>query len=102
MNPWAFNVNLGYIRNNNWEDDRKNIWHASFASTVDLAKKLKLAADVGIESNPERSSGNPPAYILCGLIYSPRENLDLGFGIKGGLTKPEPDVAIRGGVTYRF
>lgn len=102
MNPWTFHINLGYIRNNNWEDDRRDIWHASFASTVDVAKKLKLVADIGIESNPERSSTNPPAYILGGLIYSPRENLDLGLGIKGGLTKPEPDIAIRGGIAWRF
>ena len=102
MNPWIFHVNLGYIRNNNWEDDRKDIWHASFALTFDLAKKLKLVGDIGVESNPERSSTNPPSYVLGGLIYSPRENIDLGLGIKGGLTKPEPDVAIRGGITCRF
>lgn len=102
MNPWTFHVNLGYIRNNNREDGRKDIWHASFALTVDLAKKLKLVGDIGVESNPERSSSNPPSYVLGGLIYSPRENIDLGLGIKGGLTKPEPDVAIRGGITWRF
>jgi hypothetical protein len=102
MNPWTFHINLAYIRNSNWEDERKDIWHASFASMVDMTKKLKLAADVGIESNPERSSANPRTYILCGIIYSPIENIDLGLGLKGGLTKPEPDVAIRGGITYSF
>jgi hypothetical protein len=102
MNPWAFHVNLAYIRNGNKEDDRKNIWHASVAATVDVMKNLKLVGDLGVESNPERSSTNPPAYILGGLIWSLRENFDIGLGVKGGLTKPEPAIAIRGGITWRF
>lgn len=102
INPWTLHINLGYIRNSGWGDCRKDVWHASFASAVDMTKKLKLIADIGIESNPGRTSANPPAYILGGIIYSPKENLDLGLGIKGGLTKPEPDVAVRGGITYRF
>lgn len=102
MNPWAFHVNLAYIRDENKEDDRKNIWHASVAATVDVMKNLKLVGDLGVESNPERSSTNPPAYILGGLIWSLRENFDIGLGVKGGLTKPEPAIAIRGGITWRF
>jgi hypothetical protein len=102
MNPWSFHLNLAYIRNENKEDDRKDIWHASFASTVEVIKNLKLVGDIGVESNPERSSGNPPAYILGGLIYSPAENFDIGLGLKGGLTKPETDIALRGGITWRF
>jgi hypothetical protein len=102
MNPWAFHINLAYIRNENKEDDRKNIWHASLAATVDVMKNLKLVGDLGVESNPERSSTNPPAYLLGGLIWSLRENFDIGLGVKGGLTKPEPDIAIRGGITWRF
>jgi hypothetical protein len=102
MNPWSFHLNLAYIRNENKEDDRRNIWHASLASTVEVVKNLKLVGDIGVESNPERSSGNPPAYILGGLIYSPGENFDIGLGLKGGLTKSETDIALRGGITWRF
>ena len=102
MNPWSFHLNLAYIRNENKEYDRKNMWHASLASTVEVVKNLKLVGDIGVESNPERSSSNPPAYILGGLIYSPRENFDIGLGLKGGLTKSETDVALRGGITWRF
>jgi len=102
MNPWSFHLNLAYIRNENTEDDRKDIWHASFASTVDVMKNVKLAGDIGVESNPERSSSNPPAYILGGLIYLPRENFDIGLGLKSGLTKSEMDIAVRGGITWRF
>ena len=102
LNPWSFHLNLAYIRNENKQDDRKDVWHASFASTVEVIKNLKLVGDIGVESNPERSSSNPPAYILGGLIYSPGENFDIGLGLKGGLTKSEADIAVRGGITWRF
>lgn len=102
VKPWSFNLNLSYIRNNNTGDDRKDIWHASFASTVDVMKNLKLVGDVGIETNPESSSATPPVYILGGLIYSVSDNLDIGLGVKGGLTKSETDLAVRGGITFRF
>lgn len=49
-----------------------------------------------------RGYSYPPAYILGGLIWSVRENLDIGLGIKGGFTKPAADVAIHGGITWRF
>jgi hypothetical protein len=102
MNPWALHFNLAYIRSDNKRDERKDIWHASVASTVDVMKNLKLMGDVGVESNPDGSSSAPPVYILGGLIYSVRENLDIGLGVRGGLTKPETDIAVRGGITWRF
>jgi len=102
MAPWSFHLNLAYFRNENKGDDRKDIWHVSAASTVEVMKGLKLVGDIGVETNPEAASGNSPAYILGGLIYSPAENIDIGFGVKGGLTKSETDIAVRSGITYRF
>jgi hypothetical protein len=52
--------------------------------------------------NPDRSSSTHLAYILGGLIYSVRENIDIGFGVKGGLNKPETDLSVCGGITCRF
>ncbi|MDA8433788.1 MAG: transporter [Nitrospiraceae bacterium] len=102
VNPWAFHLNLAYIRNNNTGDDRDDLWHASLATTVDVAKGLKIVGDLGVATNPEGSSDTPPAYVLGGVIYSVSENFDAGLGLKAGLTKPEADVAVRGGITYRF
>lgn len=102
MAPWAFHLNLAYIRNENKGDDRTDIWHASAAATVEVMKGLKLVGDIGVETNPEAAPDNSPAYILGGLIYSPAENIDIGLGVKGGLTKAETDIVVRGGITYRF
>ncbi|MBM4128609.1 MAG: transporter [Nitrospira sp.] len=100
--PWAFHVNLGYIRNENKLDEREDLWHASFASEVEVLKNLKVVADIGIERNPDKRSNTHPAFILGGLIYSVTEYCDLDAGIKGGLNKTEVDYALLAGITLRF
>ncbi len=43
-------------------------------------KDLVVAADTGVERNPDKASDTHPAYILGGLIYSLGENLDIDIG----------------------
>lgn len=104
VKPWSFDVNLGYKRNENKleEPERKDIWHASLSSRVEVAKDLTAVADIGMETNPEKSSNTHPAFILGGIIYSISENFDIDFGVKGGLNKPETDYSILAGITWRF
>ena len=102
IKSWEFDMNVGYLYNTNTAGERKNIWSASVDAQYEIMKDLKLVLDSGLATNPDSSSNTPPVYILGGLIWSVRENLDIGLGIKGGLTKPETDIAVRGGVTWRF
>ncbi len=102
MAPWAFHVNLGYIRNENKADEQKSIWHASAAVTFDVIEKLKLVGNVGIERNTDDSANNDPAFILGGLIYSITEKLDLDIGAKYGLNGAETEWSLMGGITIRF
>lgn len=102
IKPCALHLNIGYIRNENKNDERKNLWHASLATTVDVTKNLKLVGNIGAERNTDISTNTHPAFILGGLIYSITENFDIDFGIKGGLTKPETDYSLLSGITYRF
>ena len=102
IKPWAFHLNLGYNRNENKIDERRDIWHASLASTVEVIKDIKLVANIGAERNPDKSSNTHPAFIIGGLIYSISENFDIDFGIKGGLNKPETDYSVLAGITWRF
>jgi hypothetical protein len=55
-----------------------------------------------VEKNPDKTSNRPPAFILGGLIYSILENVDIDIGLKGGLNKPETDLAILAGIAWRF
>ncbi len=102
IKPWAFHLNLGYIRNENTLDENRNLWHASRAAVLDVAKNLKAVGNVGIETNTERNATVHPAFILGGLVYSISENFDVDFGLKGELDKPETDYSILTGITYRF
>lgn len=102
VEPWALHLNLGYIRNENKADERKNLWHVSAAGAVEVKEDLTLVANIGIEKNTDRTVETNPAFILGGLIYSVAENCDIDFGVKGGFTKPETDYAILAGITWRF
>jgi len=102
IEPWVFHANLGYIGNENKADERKNLWHASLATTVEVIKNLNLVGNIGIERNTDRNLNIHPAFILGGLIYSVSENFDIDFGIKGGLNKPETDYSILAGIAWRF
>ena len=102
IEPWAFHLNLGYGRNENKFDERKDIWHASLAGEVEVVKNLKVVANIGTERNTDEASSTHPAFILSGLIYSLSENFDIDFGVKGGLNKPETDWSILAGIAWRF
>ena len=102
LGSWAFHGNLGYIRNENKFDERKDIWHASLAATWEVIKNLKLAANVGIERNSDEDADNDPAFLIGGIIYSIKENFDVDFGVKCGLSKSETDISALAGITFRF
>ncbi|MCE5280637.1 MAG: transporter [Deltaproteobacteria bacterium] len=102
MEPWAFHLNLGYIRNENRAGDRKDLWHASVAAEVGLIEHLKAVANVGIETNPAVGTSIDPAFALGGLIYELSEKVSLDAGVKFGLTEPETDVSYLVGLTFKF
>jgi hypothetical protein len=100
--PWAFHLNVGYIRNENNGEDRADLWHASAAGEVELMKDLKAVANIGMETNPAPGSSTHPAFALGGLIYELSETLSLDAGVKFGLTKSEADVSFLAGVSIKF
>jgi len=105
--PWAFHFNAGYVRNEyklqaDEDANRKDIWHVSLASQVEVAKDLNVVANIGMERNPDRTSDTQPAFVLGGVIYSIAENLDVDMGIKAALNKPEVDYAVLAGIAWRL
>ncbi len=107
LGPWAFHFNLGYTRNEyklreDKEANRKDIWHVSLASEVEVIKNLRLVSNIGMERNPEKGSNRPPAFVLGGFIYSISEKIDIDLGVKAGLNKPETDWTILSGIAFRW
>jgi hypothetical protein len=107
IGPWAFHLNLAYTHNGyKLEEDRdanrKDIWHVSLASEVEVVRDLTAVANMGIEKNPDKTSHVDPAFVLGGFVYSITDDLDIDFGYKAGLNKPETDYSILAGTAYRF
>jgi hypothetical protein len=100
----AYHFNLGYTHNNNLDNAaiRTNLFLVSAAVTFDLTDKLTLVGDVGKMTNADRASRSHPGYALLGLIYSPRENVDLDAGIQVGLNDVSEDRIYRIGLTLRW
>ncbi len=102
IKPFVLHLNLGYIRNENKNDERLDIWHVSLAAEYAATEALKIVANVGQEENPDKAEDKDPAFILCGLIYSITENFDVDFGIKRALNDAEPDYTLLAGIAFRF
>jgi len=103
--PWSIFFNLGYIRNDNKEstvDERRDLWHVSLAAARDLSESLKLVANLGVESNPDKRSDRKPAFLLGGLIYAVTDHVDIDLGLKAGLTDAEMDFTVLIGSAFRF
>ena len=102
IGSWAFHANLGYIRNENDIEERKDLWHASVAAVWEAVENLNLVANIGVERNPDAQADDDPAFFIGGIIYSIRENLDVDLGVKFGLTDSETDISALAGLTFRF
>jgi hypothetical protein len=99
---FAFHLNLGYKRNENKVDEREDLWHASLAGEMKISKELKAVANIGVETNSDRCSSIDPVFIIVGVIYSIRENLDVDFGLKSWLNSLDTDYSVLAGLTWRF
>ena len=105
--PWAFHFNLGYIRNEyklrvDEDAKRKDIWHVSLASQLEVVKDLSTVANAGMERNSDKTSNTHPAFVLGGFIYSLNESVDIDAGVKAGLNRAEADYTLLAGLTYRY
>jgi len=100
--PCTFHLNLGYAGNENTLGEREDMWHLSLAGEMGIMEKVKIVANIGAERNPDRESDTHPAFILGGIVCSVSENLDVDFGAKAGLNKPETDWTILAGMAVRF
>lgn len=105
--PFAVHLNTGYQHNSyrasaDREGKRNNIYSFSVAATWDVVKEFKLVSDFGVATNQDKAYSELPVYALAGAVYSATGNMDISFGVKFGLTKPEPDFAATGGITFKF
>jgi hypothetical protein len=97
-----FHINGGYIRNENKNDERKNIYHFSIAAMYKIFGKANIVADLGGEKNTDKDSDIDPLYWIIGVIYSPNDNFDIDFGYKRVSSSSETDNTYLFGLTWRW
>ncbi len=102
IDPFAIHFNAGYGRNETTVEEETDIWNVSLAAEVEAAKWLRVVGNVGAERNTDTEDDTPAVFILGGVIIPITENLDIDFGVKGGLTEPEADYALLAGLAFRF
>jgi hypothetical protein len=111
--------NAGYMRapyNNNYligqspDPNRTNFYSVSVAPVWKVTPEIKVAVDVGFNTNPNEPDTSLTMYGLVALLYSPTKDLDFGlayqrnannFGIAFGAPGPYSS-RIQAGITYRF
>jgi hypothetical protein len=103
----ALHCNLGYSRNaygikENDEAARNDIWHASLAAELNMTGNIRSVANIGVETNEDKTSDIHPVFLIGGLICSIGENLDIDLGLKCGLNKAETDTTFLAGLASRF
>lgn len=103
----AVTLNGGYFYNDygsaaERDASRDSIWSVSALATYEVFAGLALGLDVGVSTNPDKTSSEMRAYALGGAIYSLNRNVEISMGLKFGVTNPEPDFSGIAGGTIRF
>jgi hypothetical protein len=93
---------LGYTHNRNRIGERTSLWHASAALLYAVTEKLKLLADYGRDSSPDATGSAPSREFVVGSTYAVSERMDLGVGIKKGLSDAAHDRSVRAGIKIRW
>jgi hypothetical protein len=99
---WLYNWHVGYKHNRNVIDERKNLWHVSASASYSIRENLKLVADIGADTNRDKTSDDRPRYLVLGAIYSPNDDMDLDIGIRKEITGPAINYAVLAGLTVRW
>ncbi len=97
-----YNLHVGYLRNNNKGDLRRDLFHLSGSVVVRASPRVQWAVDVSADSSVDKQESSFPVVALGAVIYSPAENLDLDIGIRAGLNDAAEDRAWLAGVTFRW
>jgi len=99
-----FNAELA--RNNLAVDDpgvRKDFWRLSVAPVWAVAEGWKLALDLGLQANEDRSQDATMGFVELGLVYTPNDALDFSLGvIRDLMDGPVETTTATAQVTWHF
>lgn len=92
----------GYLRNRNRIGERASLWHVSAALLWAATERLKLFADLSRDTNPRGTGEGAIREIAWGFQYELSGTVDLGLGVKNGLSEAADDRGLLAGLRLRW
>jgi hypothetical protein len=92
----------GYLRNRNRIGERISLWHVSAALLWAATERLKLFVDLSRDTNPEAAGSGAIRELAWGFQYELSSAVDLGLGLKNGLSEAADDRALLAGLRWRW
>jgi hypothetical protein len=92
----------GYLRNRSTLGERESLRHASIAVLFAATQALKLAVDLSRDTDPDPDSRAALRELALGAVYALSDDVDLGLGVKKGLSDPAADRALLAGIKFRW
>ncbi len=102
VGAWQYYFNAGYLLNKNKGGEKEDILKASAAAAYEVLPKTLLTADLSAETNADPAAASHPLSSVFGVVWSPRDTLDLDAGVKLGLNDAADDLGLLVGATFRF
>lgn len=99
-------LNIG-VNRGNFADagntDRKTTYRMSIAPVWAVADGWKLGAELGLQTNPDRSQDAAMGYLGLGMVHAPSDALDVSVGLSRDFDDgPGTSTAATLGLTVRF
>ena len=94
--------NAGLLYQPNGQGQRQSLWQISTAALYHVTDKLQLAGDAVISRNAVPRTGEPPVFLIAGIVYSPQSWLDLDIGYRHSLDDQAGPHAVMAGLTMRW
>lgn len=111
---WAVNLAAGYALGrlellghaaylrNRLPGERQSLRHASLAALLAATDKLKLVLDVSRDTDPDPAGRASVRERVLGATYALSDDIDIGLGVKSGLSDPADDRSLRAGIKIRW
>lgn len=79
-----------------------NEFGCSLAGKFEATKELKVVAEF-VTAKPDSEGSKWASFITAGAVYALKDNIDLDFGVRVGLTKDTTDdIGLLAGVNFKF
>lgn len=95
-------AHAGWLRNRNTLGERESLRHLSFAVAWMATEALRLIVDLSRDTNPDPTTSQSVREALVGMTYQLSPDIDLGLGLKTGLSDAADDRGVRFGARFRW